>query len=181
HAAKLTITPSGNRFRREQALAGAAVELPSELVTALLAALSRDAVPALEPALFGVPEAAIRSHYSSLWTDDSPAHLLRITVARSRIPTIRTEAQQAFMLPLHVTDPATGTELETFDPRLSEAIAALMPDGYLEKDRLAGRLGMLQQDVEEPTPQEEQPNAVPEPPPAEPLAAPTPADTEESK
>jgi hypothetical protein len=181
HAAKLTLTPSGDRFHREQALAGTADELPAELVTALLAALSRDAVPALDPALFGVPEAVIRSHYSSLWTDDSPSHLVRIKVAGSRILTIRTEAQQAFMLPLRVTDPATGTELETFDPRLSQAIAALMPDAYLEKDRLAGRLGMLQQDVEEATPQEEQPDAGPEPPPAEPFAAPTTPDTEESK
>src|SRR4051812_44043172 len=69
-AAKLTITPgSGDRFVRERALAGSD-ELPGGAVADVLAALSREPVPELDPSLFDVPERALRSHYGSMWTDD---------------------------------------------------------------------------------------------------------------
>jgi hypothetical protein len=74
---------------------------------------------------------------------------LRVTLGTGRVITIRADQQYAFMLPLKVTDSDRGVEYETFDPRLSLSIAALMPDGYLEKDRLAGRGGMLSADLEE--------------------------------
>jgi hypothetical protein len=60
------------------------------------------------------------------------------------------------MLPLTVTDAANDSEDQTFDPRLSRAIAALMPDGYQDRDRLAG-LVALEWGAEESTPTEAPP------------------------
>jgi len=53
------------------------------------------------------------------------------------------------MLPLKITDSATGVSYETFDPELSRAIVDLMPEGYLNRDRLAGRLWKLEMDREQ--------------------------------
>jgi ankyrin repeat protein len=160
-AAKLTITRSGDRFLRAQGLGGPSEVVPTEQVDHLVAALSRPVVPQLDPALLGLPDAVVRAHFGSCWTDDSPAHLVRVTFATGRVVTIRAEDQHAFMLPLRVLDPEAGTEWETFDPRLSQAIAALLPDGYLEKDRLAGRLELLEGEIEDLSPQEEQPSEPP--------------------
>jgi hypothetical protein len=147
-SAKLTITACDDRFLREQALAGSPEELPAATISDFLAALSRDPIPQLDPALFNVPEPALLAHYGSVWTDDYPSHLIRVTFATGRVVTLRAEAQHAFMLPLRITD-ETGAESVTFNPRLSEAIAALMPEGYPDRDRLAGRFGLLQWDIEE--------------------------------
>jgi hypothetical protein len=158
HVAKLVIAREGGRLLREQVPEGQSDELPPECASALVAALSRPPVPQLEPALFDIPESVIRSHYGSLWTNDSPAHLVRITFSGTRIVTVRTAAQHAFMLPLKINDRATGAEVETFDPRVSQAMAALMPAGYLEKERLAGHLGMLEWDIQEHARRGEQPS-----------------------
>jgi hypothetical protein len=165
-AAKLTITPCGDRFLREQALAGHAGELPAGAISELLAALSRDPVPQLDPALFEVPERALRAHYESMWTDDSPSHLVRVTLSTGHVITVRAETQQAFMLPLRIIDAATGGESKTFDPRLSRAMAALMPEGYPDKDRLAGQLGLLELTTEELARGEDQPAGLAEQAPA---------------
>jgi ankyrin repeat protein len=56
------------------------------------------------------------------------------------------------MLPLKVSRfsaGVAGTEVATYDPRLSRAIADLMPDGYLEKDRLAGNSWMIEEEPRE--------------------------------
>jgi hypothetical protein len=157
-AAKLTFTPTGASFRREQALAGPADELPASAVAEFLAALSREPVPQLDPALFDLPERALRSHYDSMWTDDCPGHLVRVTFAAGRVVTVRADAQHAFMLPLKISDEAG--QRQTFDPRLSRAIAALMPEGYPERDRLAGVSGMLELNLQEPLAAEEPPGPV---------------------
>lgn len=149
HVAKLHITRSGNCFLREQLPHGQNDEAPTDSVYRFLAAVNRPPVLQFNPALFPLPEAVIRSHYDSMWTDDNAAHLVRITFSTGHFITIRAEAQHAFMLPLKVNNSLTNTSLETFDPLLSQAIAALMPDGYLEKERLNGHLGMLEWDLQE--------------------------------
>jgi Ankyrin repeats (3 copies) len=149
HAAKLTITHDGQRLIRQQALVEGSDETPVDAVARFLQALNRPPVPELDPSLFDLPEPVIRSHYGSMWTDDHPAHLVRTIFASGRVITVRTICQHAFMLPLKITDSAAGIDSETYDPRISAAVAALMPAGYMERERLAGILGMLQMDFEE--------------------------------
>src|SRR5262249_55169586 len=118
HAARLTINRDGSRFVRRQALVDRADEAPVEEVGRFLQALSRPPVPHLDPSLFDVPERVIRSHYGSTWTDDDPAHLVRVTFRSGRVVSIRAFRQHAFMLPLKVMDTGTGAEFDTYDPRL---------------------------------------------------------------
>ena len=147
--AKLDLVPGADGFLRETLPEERRDLIPAERVARVLAALSRPRVAKLDPALFDVPEAVIERHYGSMWTDDYPGHLVRVTLSTDRIITIRSEAQHTFMLPLKVTDSQGGSDYETFDPNLGRAIADLMPDGYLDRDRLGGSGGMLSCHLEE--------------------------------
>lgn len=147
--AKLTITNRGGRFFRQQAMEATNDELPERVIAVLLEALAQPAIPRLDPTLFDAWAAAIDRHYNSCWTDDYPSHLFRIECDAGRQIAIKSDAQQAFMLPLKITDSAADAAYETFDPQLSRALADLMPEGYLDRDRLAGHLGLLELDREE--------------------------------
>ncbi|VTR91033.1 ankyrin repeat protein : Ankyrin repeat protein, putative OS=Trichomonas vaginalis GN=TVAG_394330 PE=4 SV=1: Ank_2: Ank [Gemmata massiliana] len=144
-AAKLVIARHNDRFTRERALAEPVSDLPTALISRFLTALQRPTVPELTPELFDVPEQVIREHYGSIWTNDDPSVLVRVTFTDSRQIEIRSTVQHAFMLPLRVVTEA-GTS-ETFDPELSRAIAELLPDEFPEKKRLSGSSGMLQHDI----------------------------------
>ena len=162
-SAKLTITHVGDQFVRQRALEAMSDQLPESAISRLLNALASPTIPRLNPNIFGVPAAAIDRHYNSCWTDDCPSHLIRILCEEGRHITIRSDAQYAFMLPLKIADSASDAQYETFDPELSRALADLMPEGYLERDRLAGNLGMLQLDCKEAERQENETAAEPEP------------------
>jgi len=145
-SAKLTITNSGGRFVRQQALEPSSDELPERVISRLLDALARPAILQLDPMVFDLPAGVIDRHYGSIWTDDYPSHLVNVFCESGRQITIRSKAQQVFMLPLTITDSATSARYETFDPELSRALAELMPDDFLEHDRLAGRSYLLEMD-----------------------------------
>jgi hypothetical protein len=147
-AAKLTIIPFGNQFLAQQSLVEKPEVLLARIIDEFLTALFCEAVPQLNVALFDIPERALRAHYECVWTDDYPTHLLCISLRGGRQITVRTESAQAFMLPLIIADSANSRERPTFDPALSRAISALLPDGYLEKERLSGQSGMLDWDIE---------------------------------
>jgi|GEM_PF-2368585 len=145
-AAKLTITNAGGRFVRQEALESSSDELPHPAISRFLEALARPAIPQLDPALFDLPAGVIDRHYGSIWTDDYPSHLIRVLCDAGRQITIVADAQYAFMLPLKITDSATDTPYETYDPELSRALAELMPEGHLDRDRLAGKHFLLELD-----------------------------------
>lgn len=147
--AKLQIARDPRSYRREQLPDGLIDDIPFEAVEKLSSALSRRAVATFDAELFDVPERVIRRHYGSCWTDDYPSLLVRTTYESGRVITIQTDVQQAFMLPLHVKDSRSEEGWHTYDPSLSKAIANLMPEDYLGKDRLAGSLGMLEWDLKE--------------------------------
>lgn len=147
--AKLTINNSGNHLLRRQWPEATSDELPVSVLSRLVSALARPAIPKLDSSIFGLPPSVIERHYDSSWTDDHPAHLIRIHCEMDRRITVKTDAQYAFMLPLQITDSAVSTPFTTFDPELSRALPELMPESYLDRGRLAGRLGMLEWDLRE--------------------------------
>ena len=148
-SAKVTITNAEDSFVRQLALEATSDELPERVLSRLVKALARPAILCLDTAIFDYPPAAIERHYCSCWSSDYPSHLIRIHCDTERHITIRSNNQHAFMLPLKITDSVTDEMYETFDPELSRALADLMPEGYLDRERLAGRLGMLELDREE--------------------------------
>src|SRR5262245_39899822 len=102
HAAKLVVTRHGEQYVRERFPERVTDEIPSALVSEFAEALARPVVPQLDPTLFDIPEPVLREHYSSIWTDDSPAHHVEIRFSGGQSLTIRTDDQHAFMLPWKV-------------------------------------------------------------------------------
>ncbi len=147
--AKLVVAHRGDHYSRHYVPGGDLVRIGTDCIRELLRALNRPHVPALELKLFDIPEPVLRSHFGSMWTDDSPSHLVVVSFSSGRKVSIRATTQHAFMLPLSITDDRNAVESLTYDPRLSKAIADLMPRGYLDKERLAGNSSMLEYDLRE--------------------------------
>src|SRR5262245_4332820 len=162
--AKLTVDRRGDAFVGTDALTGREHEVPTTAVAALLEALGRPPLGELDPGQFDYPEPVVRSHFGSIWTNDDPQVLVKIAFADGRRARIHSAAQHAFMLPLAVTDPAGGT-VQTFDVRLSRAVAGILPNDCPVKERLAEAGGMLALDAERFA---EEAASPPAPPPAEP-------------
>ncbi|WP_422929087.1 ankyrin repeat domain-containing protein [Singulisphaera sp. PoT] len=148
-SARLVITRRGGRYLREWMPGESTDEMPADLVDRLLEALAKPRVPQLDFARFDFPEPVLRRHYESGWTDDYPRLLAKIQFASGRTINIQTDVQKAFMLPLRVDDSAEPGESKTFDPGLSRAIAVMMPEGFLEKNRLSGNDGTLRWELQE--------------------------------
>lgn len=137
-SAKLTITNRGGQFVRQQARASTSDAVPERVISKILTTLARPPVPELDVTLFDAPAEDVERHHNCCWTNDHPSLLIRIVCDGERLITVRTHAQYTFMLPLKVSDSATGVSYETFDPRLSRALSGLMPEEFLGQARLAG-------------------------------------------
>ena len=137
-SAKLTITNTEGRFIRQQALVSTSDEVPELVISRIVTALARPAVPELDVTLFDAPGEDVERHFNCCWTEDNPSLLIRITCDGERLITVRSHAQYTFMLPLNVADSATSHSYATFDPELSRALAGLMPEEFLGQVRLAG-------------------------------------------
>lgn len=114
-------------------------EVAGALLDDLFTTLACPLVPEFDPALLPAwANADSTGFYSVRWTDDYPAHHFQLFFADGREVHIRTTCQQPFMLPFWITPPGANYRVPTYDPRLSLALANLLPEGYLEKDRLSG-------------------------------------------
>jgi hypothetical protein len=133
-AAELVLLKDEAAFQRHWSPTNQVDFILTDLVQQVLTALSQP--PVAESDLLKSSD-AIKEDYDYEWTDDYPAHRIHIGFSGGRWITIETKSQHVFMLPFNIRD-WLKKSWETFDVRLSVAIAALMPDKYLEKERLAG-------------------------------------------
>ena len=147
--AKLTITPEENRLVRQDVLSGVREPIPAEPVTQLLVQLGQPTVPSLDPTLFDVPEPVIRQHFDSMWTNDNPQCLIRLRFSGGRIINALTTGEHVHLLPVMVRDSAGFMDYKTFNPALSRSMAALMPEGHLLRERLAGACELLQSAIDD--------------------------------
>jgi hypothetical protein len=114
-------------------------EVSRQTLDTLFASLASPLVPELDRALFPAwAHTGCEWFYSQRWTDDYPNLHFRLFLSDAREVHIRTKCQQPFMLPFWITPPGANYRVSTYDPRLSLALADLLPDGYPEKDRLSG-------------------------------------------
>ncbi len=145
---KLTIRACDEKVLREVAVEERCDEIDVACVQEFAVALGRPVLPELTPTAFDQPIGVIRQHFESFCTDDSPSVLVRVTDMAGDVILLRSESQHAFMLPLQFIDPVTDSVQSTYDPRLSRTLAALMPKGFLNRERLADYGGMFQFDLE---------------------------------
>ena len=98
---------------------------------------SRADNPGKMAAKYGEPEgaeAAAAQLYNVMWTDDYPSMRVVVETTENWHITLSSEEQRSFMLPWKVE--GLGKPFETHDPRLSRAIAGLLPEGFLDRERL---------------------------------------------
>jgi hypothetical protein len=163
-AARVTVRRAAGGFVREVALGGPPEPLPAEVVAELVAALAAPPVPALDPARFDAPAAGVERHLNSLWSNDSPSLLVRLTAADGTVAEARTDSQHVFLLPFRVGTPPA----DTFDPRLSRAVAGLLPADHHLLDKLLDRHGTLAAEAAESEREADRPTVSPAEP-AEPF------------
>lgn len=112
-------------YTRSEAPSDRNDQVPAERVREFVAAVNAPPTPDLEPFLS-----------EQFLDDDGPYLLVLIHLADGRLVEVTTNSQRDFMLPPRLDDTARGKST-TFDPGLSRALAGLMPDGFLLKERLA--------------------------------------------
>lgn len=128
--AKTTIYRLENGFLRAVSLEGGDEPILQSSVQHFLAAITNPIVTKMGSVKYNRPR-------ESMVLDDNPSLLVRITASNGLVYRLTSHSPQAFMLPINRVDPITNSTMETYDPRLSQAIASLMPDRFLNRDRLS--------------------------------------------
>lgn len=81
-------------------------------------------------------EKAVRMHYDSTWTDDTPNIEVNLFLGSETV-TLRSNSQKSFMLPWTIID---GKEKRiTWDAGISRSLADLMTAGSVNYDRILGK------------------------------------------
>jgi hypothetical protein len=74
----------------------------------------------------------VKAHYRSRWTDDYPFCQLVVEVDGGKKIEASTKDQHAYMMSWKIADQ------EVSSPHLSKALAAILPENFLQRDRLLG-------------------------------------------
>lgn len=164
---RLILTQEDNRFRRHWSPEEMMDHVSSDLVQQFLTKLSEQPVSALDVTQLGAAAASVQQGYEFSWTDDYPSLLIEIQNSSGQRICLQSEAQQVFMLPWMLMQDSRFVG-NTYDIHLSLAIAALMPDEFLGKNRLAGTGGWIRDDVADVTPAVPLKESAPEPTPSSP-------------
>jgi hypothetical protein len=70
------------------------------------------------------------------WTDDYPQLEVRVLRDDGSTTLLRSERQNIFMIPMGINE--RGQERLSYNARLSRAIAAVLPSGFINRERLSG-------------------------------------------
>jgi hypothetical protein len=90
------------------------------------------------------------SYYRGTWTDDSPEFEVRLGLIGGTETILESKSQKPFMLPWRIQRADSGPPFETFDADVSRTLAACLPEDYLNRSRLLGRVPLgwpLQEEI----------------------------------
>src|SRR5215471_1405469 len=87
-----------------------------------------------------VMKKVVNDYYSPYhrWTDDDPSIEIIVRTEGDKVINITSESQQEFMLPWHMSSVGPGAYF-TWDATFSRVIAQMLPEGFVNRDRIAGR------------------------------------------
>lgn len=80
--------------------------------------------------------------YRCRWTDDYPEMEVRLRTAGEAEIVLESKSQNHFMLPWWIRRTDKDTRFMTFDADISRALAAILPEGYLNRGVLLGKAGL---------------------------------------
>lgn len=120
-------------------LALAQFTLPQEWIVRLMTAID-DVVTKPEPVRFGRTADELDWHFGGCTTDDYPTMLVELHFEDREVLRMQTSSNHAHLLPWTVE---SNGRLDSFNPEISIALAALLPDGWLFKERLQLSDGIL--------------------------------------
>ena len=90
----------------------------------------------------GLPR-LLKSLYRGFWTDDSPQMEVRLRIWDGNEIVLESKSQKHFMLPWWIRRTDTRERFQSFDADISRGVAAILPKGYLNRERLLGNAGLL--------------------------------------
>lgn len=166
-AERLILTNEHCGYRRYWSPEEKIDQISSDLVQQFLTTLSEQEVAAPDVPELDAAAAIVQHGGKFAWTDDYPSLLIEIHTSSGQSICLHSDVQHVFMLPLMLFQDSRFVG-KTYDLHLSLSIAALMPDEFLGKNRLAGTGGWIRDDVPDVTPAEPPEESAPEPTPSSP-------------
>lgn len=97
--------------------------------------MREQAIDELRAELFTFSQKDVVQHYETQWTDDSPQIFVTTVFKNGDKIRVYSKSQHAFMLPLSMRINKNAI-LKSFNPRLASAIRALLPEGFVNRERL---------------------------------------------
>ncbi len=81
---------------------------------------------------------AVSEYYASNWYDDYPKIVVEIKLLDDKIITLQSNDQHFFMAPWFISSDRASGSLKNYNINISKALAVILPDGFVNKERLIG-------------------------------------------
>lgn len=113
--------------------------VPQEQIVRLMTAID-DVATKPEPIRFGRTADELDWHFGGCTTDDYPTMLVELHFEDREVLRMKTSSNHAHLLPWTVE---SNDRFDSFNPEISVALAALLPDGWLFKESLQSSHGIF--------------------------------------
>ena len=80
----------------------------------------------------------VSEYYSSNWYDDYPKIIVEIKLTGDKIITLQSNDQHFFTTPWFISSDTASGSLKNYNINISKALAEVLPDGFVNKERLIG-------------------------------------------